>query len=74
MLVSIAITHFGRFAQTGRAANKRLIDMFPKRAGMDEHFIIEPGRQEARQFAIDRADVKFQTGPMVLRFSHKTVE
>ena len=74
MLVCIAIAHFGRFAQTGRTANKGLIHMFPKRAGMNEHFIIEPGRQETRQFVIDRANVKFQTGPMVLRFSHEAVK
>src|SRR6056297_1144781 len=74
MLIAVRVTGIGRLAQTRRLTDERLIDMFPERAGMDEHLVIETRRQEARQMRVDRTDIEIEARPVVLADAGQPVE
>ena len=58
MLVCIDIARLWRAAQTSGMADDRLIHMFPQRARMDEHFVVETSRHEAREVGVDHTHIK----------------
>ena len=75
MLVGVVVTAPGCFAETCRLADEGLVDVFPERAGMHEHLVVEARRQEAREeLGVDLAHVEFEARPVVLAFDGEAVE
>ena len=74
VFVSVHIAVFGGRTKACGLADKRLVDVFPQRSGMDEHFVIETRRHEPAEFGVHRADVEFQAGPVVLAFGFQPVK
>ena len=74
MFIGIAIRLLRRFAQTGRVADDRLVDMLPEGARVDEHLVVEARGQKAAEVFVDRANVEFEAGPVVLAFRLEPVE
>ena len=62
------------FSQPRRMTNDRFVHMFPERAGMDEHLVIETRWQKSAEVLVDRAYIKFEAGPVVLAFGIQSVE
>ncbi len=66
MFVGVHIAVFRGLAQTGRLANERFVHVFPERTGIHEHLVIKAGGQKPRQVRVDRTDIEFKAGPVVL--------
>ena len=74
MFVCVRIPRLGSLTQTGGLTDERLIKMFPEGSGMNECLIVKARRHEARQPGVDRSDIKFQAGPMILAGGVQSVE
>ena len=76
VFVAVRITRFGigGFAQSCRMTDEGLIHVLPQRARMNEHLVVEPCRQEARQVVVDLAHVELKARPVVLAGGVQTVK
>src|SRR5210317_1076611 len=74
VLVCVVIALLRRLPEPGRVPDEGLVDVFPERAGMDEHLVVEPRGQKAREPAVDCADVEFKARPVVLTAYCQPVE
>ena len=70
--VMVGVKFGRRPAKTGGAADEGLIDLVPEGLGPHEGLVVEARRKQHIEPVVDRAEVEFQTGPLVLAFRRQT--
>ena len=73
LLVAVGVGLGRRATEAGGAADQRLVDVGPERAGPKEGLVVEARRQELRQGGVHRAHVALQARPAVLRGGDEAV-
>ena len=72
--IRVAICRFGRRAKASRVADDWLVDVFPERARVDEHFVIETSRHKAAKLRVQRTYIIFKARPVVLAFGFEALK
>ena len=71
--VAVGIRHFGCLAETGSAADDRLIDLVPEGARPHEGLVVEARHEDRRQKIVDDADIGLERGPVILGRHRETI-
>ena len=71
--VVIGIFLAWRFTKSGHAADHRLVQLVPERAGPHEGLVVKARREEHAEPVIDRAQICLERRPPVLAGRHQTV-
>src|SRR5262249_13020582 len=66
MLVSVGIAARRRLAEARRTTDQRLLYMLPKGLRPHEGLVVEAAWNEAREPAVDGADIEFERWPAIL--------
>ena len=74
LLIGAFVMRAGKAAKPRRAADDRLVQLFPKGARPHEGLVIEPRRQERRQIVVHRQKVEPQAAHPVLALRHQPFE
>ncbi len=65
-VVTVGVGQHGQPAQPGRAADQRLIQLFPEAGGPHEGLVVEARDEERRCELVDGEEIELEAGPAVL--------